>query len=303
MDFRPDFPPSELSRLRARARNAMILLDLNNCDRGYGPTHWQRDRLPSEYRSKVRVIFDGIDTAIWKPRPNLPRIVAGRTFPQGCKLVTYASRGMESMRGFDIFMKMAKRLGERRRDVVFVIAGDDRICYGGDQEATGSNSFKDWVLKQDAYDLSRFVFLGLVPRLELAKLFALSDLHVYLTVPFVLSWSLLNALACGAKVLASDTAPVREVIHHGRTGLLVDFFDIEAMCQTACEVLDSPGDYDHLGSAGVGLIGDRYSLEVCLPVLRSLYHAEVTSGPRSTSERGGSHSTLLRHPCLGHPAE
>jgi glycosyltransferase involved in cell wall biosynthesis len=148
------------------------------------------------------------------------------------------------------------------------------------------------VLARDTYDLSRFVFLGLVPRLELAKLFALSDLHVYLTVPFVLSWSLLDALACGAKVLASNTAPVREVIQHGRTGLLVDFFDIEAMCDVAGDVLDRPDDYRHLASGGVGLIQDCYSLEACLPVLRSLYLEEATKGTGADRRRGSLHLTV-----------
>src|SRR5262249_36065099 len=144
MDFRPDFPCSELSRMRARCRNAMILLDLENCDLGYSPTCWQRERLPVAYRDKVKVIFDGIDTTLWRPQAGGPRRVGALTFPDGVKIVTYATRGMESMRGFDIFMKFAKRLGQRRPDVQFVVAGQDRVCYGGDEAATGEKSFKSW---------------------------------------------------------------------------------------------------------------------------------------------------------------
>jgi len=271
MDFRPDFPAGELDRLRAKARNAMVLLDLENCDRGYCPTHWQRDRFPKTLSDKLRVIFDGVDTRLWRPLPNVPRRLGDKSFPESVRIVTYASRGFESMRGFDIFMKMAKKLYERRSDVLFLVAGEDRVCYGGDENVTGEKSFKEWVLTQDEYDLSRFVFLGRVPPRVLARVFALSDLHVYLTVPFVLSWSLINALACGATVLASDTAPVREVIEHEKNGLLVDFFDIDGLAATANQVLDRPKDFQHLGTAGVERVQDHYSLDVCLPRMLDLY--------------------------------
>jgi len=271
MDFRPDFPTTELDRLRARARNAMILLDLHNCDLGYSPTHWQHHLFPQPFRDKLRVIFDGIDTNVWRPQPGLPRRVAGRIIPDDMRLVTYVSRGLESMRGFDIFMKMAKKLCDRRKDVLFLVVGQDRICYGGDERFTGGKSFKDWVLSQDDYDLSRFLFLGLVPPLVLAQIFALTDLHVYLTVPFVLSWSLMNALACGATVLASSTAPVREVMEHERNGLLVDFFDVDGLAEVANRVLDAPQEFKHLGAAGVETIRSRYSMEVCLPQLLECY--------------------------------
>ena len=271
MDFRPDFPTEELARLRAKARNAMIMLDLENCDIGYCPTSWQRERFPKLFHDKLAVVFDGIDTTLWQPMTDLPRRVGQMSFPENVRIVTYVSRGLESMRGFDIFMKMAKRLCERRRDVVFLVVGEDRVCYGGDVKVTGCKSFKQWVLAQDRYDLSRILFLGSVPAPVLAKIFSLSDLHVYLTVPFVLSWSLVNALACGATVLASATAPVREVIEHGKNGLLVDFFDVDELVETADRVLQDPGKSRQLGSAGVALIRERYSLDVCLPKILQIY--------------------------------
>ena len=161
MDFRPDFPYPAVNSLRARARNANLLLDLEDCDAGYSPTRWQRGLFPAVYRPKIRTIFDGIDTAVWRPLPGAPRQVGGRAIPDGVHVVTYVSRGMESIRGFDIFMKTAKVLCERRKDVVFVVVGEDRICYGGDADFTGNKSFKEWVLARDDYDLSRFVFTGL----------------------------------------------------------------------------------------------------------------------------------------------
>jgi glycosyltransferase involved in cell wall biosynthesis len=285
MDFRPDFPSPAINCLRARARNAHLLLDLENCDAGYSPTRWQQSRFPALYRPKIRTIFDGVDTTVWHPRSIVPRRVADREIPADVRIVTYVSRGMESIRGFDIFLKIAKRLCDLRPDVVFVVVGQDRVCYGGDREVTGQQSFKEWLLSQDAYDLSRIIFTGLLPPLDLAQLFAISDLHIYLTVPFVLSWSLMNALACGTTVLASNTAPVREMIKHEDNGLLVDFFDVDGFAAVAGKVLDAPSAYKPLGQAGAKMIQDRYSLSVCLPQMLALYedalhHYGETTFPR-----------------------
>jgi glycosyltransferase involved in cell wall biosynthesis len=275
MDFRPDFPYPAINRLRARARNAVVLLDLENCDVGYSPTRWQRGLFPAILRDKIRTIFDGIDTNVWRPLTGVPRRIGDRVIPDNARIVTYVSRGMESIRGFDIFMKVAKAIYQRRQDVIFLVVGDDRICYGGDEEFTGKKSFKQWVLERDNYDLSRFVFTGLVPTATLIQLFSLSDLHIYLTVPFVLSWSLLDALACGTTVLASGTPPVREVIEHGKNGLLADFFDVDGMAEQACKVLDAPQDFKHLGRAGIDMIRERYSMDVCLPRMLALYEDAV----------------------------
>jgi glycosyltransferase involved in cell wall biosynthesis len=273
MDFRKEYPPQPMDFLRARARNAMVLLDLDNCDSGYSPTDYQRGLFPKEYEPKLRTIFDGVDTTVWKPMPDLPRVVNGYTVPKGMKVVTYATRGMESMRGFDVFMKAAKKLCDRRRDVIFLIAGQDRVCYGGDERFTGGKSFKEWVFAQDTYDQSRFVFLGLIPPTELAKLFNITDVHVYLTVPFVLSWSLLDALACGATVLASDTAPVREMIQTGVNGVLFDFFNADALAELANQLLDRKDEYRVLGRQGAAIIRERYSIDICLPKMVAMYES------------------------------
>ena len=278
LDFRPEFPPAEIDRLRARARNAGLLLDLDHCDAAYSPTRWQRDRLPEIYHPKVRVIFDGVDTGIWKPGPATPRRAGPYVFPDGLKLITYAARGLEAMRGFDVFVRLAGELCRRRADVRFVVVGADKVHYGGDDKHTGSRSFKDWALKRESYDRSRFAFLGTVPPAVLARLFHLSDLHVYLTAPFVLSWSLFDALACGAVVLASDTPPVREVIADGVNGLLTDFFDVSGMADKAESVLDRPADFRPLSAAGVRLVRERYSFDVCFPQIRDLYEEVANSG-------------------------
>lgn len=273
MDFRRDFPPQQIDFLRARARNATLLLDLDNCDMGYSPTEYQRSRFPREYQGKIRTIFDGVDGNVWKEVPNLPRVINGYQVPEGMKVVTYATRGMESMRGFDIFMKAAQKLADRRKDVIFLIAGQDRVCYGGDERFTGGKTFKEWVFSQGEYDQSRFVFTGLIPPVELAKLFNITDVHVYLTVPFVLSWSLLNAMACGATILGSDTAPVREVIRHGVTGVLFDFFDADALAELTHQLLDRRDEYKVLGQQAAALVREKYSVEVCLPRMVEMFES------------------------------
>jgi glycosyltransferase involved in cell wall biosynthesis len=271
IDFRPDFPPAERTILRHRVQNATVLLRLEDCAAGYTPTAFQHGLLPERYRSKIRVIPDGVDTQVWERGPAFVR-GEGET-----RIVTYASRGLEAMRGFDVFMRTAKRIYEAYPNVVFMVAGSDSIEYGNDLEHIEEPTFKEHVLAQDDYDLDRFRFLGWVPQESLAQLLNLSDLHVYLTVPFVLSWSLLDAMACGCTVLASDTAPVREVIHDGENGLLRDFFDEEALADAAVAVLKDPGAHRHLGEAAGRTIHDRYSLDVVLPRLRSFF-AEVAAG-------------------------
>lgn len=209
------------------------------------------------------MIFDGVDTSVWRRRSNVARRVGGWTIGEDQRIVTYVSRGLEAIRGFDIFMKFAKRLAGLRHDTIFLVVGEDRVAYGGDLRFSEGKSFKQWVLEQDEYDLSRILFLGRLVAGELAELLSLTDLHVYLTAPFVLSWSLFDALACGAVVLASDTPPVREIIRHDENGLLVDFFDVDQMVETARQVLDRPADFRRLGRAGADLIRTQYNLDVC----------------------------------------
>lgn len=285
MTFRADlaWPVEPMKFLRSRCRNAMILLDLQNCQLGYCPTQFQRSRFPEEYSPKLRVIFDGIDREIWNGREEAlrppvdqrqARVLGGVGLPAGARIVTYCSRGFESMRGFDIFMRAARRITEANRDVHVFIAGTDRIAYGGDEQYTGKQSFKQWTLSLadvQGYDEKRVHFLGRVPPSKLAELLAATDLHIYLTVPFVLSWSMLDAMSCGAVVLGSDTAPVREVLRDGHNGLLADFFDPEDFAAKALRVLDDPGAFRPLGRAAESMIVESYSLEVTLPQMMRMY--------------------------------
>ncbi len=275
LDFRPEYPTRELDQLRSRTRNAMIHLDLQTCKQAYAPTEWQASLLPREYEPKIQAIFDGIDREIWSRNPDAPRRLGDREISPDTKIVTYVSRGFESMRGFDVFMKVAKRICDARDDVLFICIGSDRVCYGGDLNRIEEDSYREHVLKQDDYDLSRILFPGRVNPLELVDLFSISDLHIYLTVPFVLSWSMMNALSCGCTVLASDTEPVQEMIRAGENGLLAGFFDVDAFVDQAMAVLDDPEAYRHLGEAGSNMIARDYSLDVCLTQMLEMYERAV----------------------------
>jgi glycosyltransferase involved in cell wall biosynthesis len=186
-------------------------------------------------------------------------------------VVTFVSRGLESIRGFDLFMRTAEGIARARPEVVFVVVGGEEIHYGWDKLHTGAPSFKQWVLSRGSYDLSRYLFLGRILPEQLAEILRISDLHIYLTAPFVLSWSLLNAMASGCVVLGSDVPPVREVIRPGENGLVEPLFDVERLTETALKVLDDPAAFAPLGRAACRTIQEAYSLEVCIPPLKDFF--------------------------------
>jgi glycosyltransferase involved in cell wall biosynthesis len=277
ISFRIDLPPAEPAQFFPRSINAPVLASLVAADAGYSPTHWQRESFPERYRRKIEVHFDGIDTQTYRPREVAPdraaQLLGNRSLPSGTKIVTFVARGLESMRGFDIFMRVAQRIAQQRSDVLFVVVGSEETYYGWDKLHTGQPSFKQWVLSRGNYDLSRFVFLPHVLPENLAEILCLSDLHVYLSVPFVLSWSLLNAMACARVVLASDVSSVREFVDPGRTGLIEPLFDVDRLCDSALRVLRDPDEYRPLGQAARELIETRYSLDVAVPELRDYFES------------------------------
>jgi glycosyltransferase involved in cell wall biosynthesis len=279
MDFRPDTAISERKLLRSRVRNAMILLDLENCDVGYTPTAFQHSVFPRTHQPKIDVIFDGVETQVFRRQRDVPRKFKGRVISPDTRIVTYCSRGFEKMRGFDMFMKAAKIIYQRMPNVLFLVAGSDRICYGGDQEQIGeAGSFRHWVLTQDNYDLSKFLFLGWLAREELVRMISVGDAHIYLTVPFVLSWSMMNAMSCGACVIGSDTAPVREMITPGHNGFLANFFDAEEIAAKTLAVLRDPPAYEPIRQNAAGFIEQSYSLDIVLPRMVKLYEATIRAG-------------------------
>jgi glycosyltransferase involved in cell wall biosynthesis len=283
--YRPDVPVTEMELLRLKARNAMLLLDLENCDQGWTPTYYQRAIFPPALHPKIEVIFDGIPTELYYRRANPNRQIGERQYvgPQ-FRVVTYVARGFEMMRGFDIFMKAAKRIYEQFPNVIFVVVGTDKVHYGGDMQYFREKSFRHHVMAQDKYDLSKFRFTGYVAESTLADILSISDLHIYLTAPFIASWSMVDAMACEAVVLASDQNCTREYITPGENGLLCDFFDVEGIARQAVEVLKDPAAYRPLGQAARRTVEEKYSLKVAMPRIKDLFE-RVAARRREPSVR------------------
>ncbi len=276
--LREDFPPTEEHRLFNATYHAFTYLHLHACDACYTPTAFQRGTAPAALRDKIRVVFDGVDTELNHPQSiDRPCEFLGTDLPAGTKVVTYCSRGLEAIRGFDIFMQVARRICEARDDVVFLVAGEERTYYGHELAHIGRQSFRQHVLAEDDYDLSRIRFLGRIPPRDLARMLQLSDLHVYLTVPYVLSWSLVQAMSTGCTILASATAPVQEVIEDGVHGILCDFRDVDALAARAIEVLDDPGAHRYLGEAARRRVLEEYDKRVSVPRLAG-YFTDVAAG-------------------------
>jgi glycosyltransferase involved in cell wall biosynthesis len=274
--YRPELEVTEIGLLRAKIRNAIILLDLDNCDQGWTPTHYQRALFPPEFHSKIEVLFDGIPTDRFHRRVVPDRLVAeAGPIPPDDRIVTYVTRGFELMRGFDIFMKVAKRVYQQYPNVTFIVAGGDRVHYGPDKQLITHETFREHVLASDEYDLSKFRFI----RNNSPELLSISDAHIYLTVPFITSWSMVEAMACGAVVVASDQPGVREYITDGENGLLCDFFDVEGIAARVIEVLNDPAMLRPIGGAAARTVAERYSLEITLPKIKDFFETVAKRPP------------------------
>ena len=268
----------ETTRAALRLKNAHNLLSMELADAGLSPTHWQRSTHPEWFRDRIEVIHDGIDTTMVRPGPagdplilTVPAdaacgIEAGQVnLAQGEELVTFINRNLEPYRGYHVFMRALPELLRRRPKARVVIVGGNEVSYGAHPEAgTWKQKFLDEVRAD--LDLSRVHFVGKVPYRSFLELMRRTTVHVYLTYPFVLSWSLLEAMACQAAIVASDTAPVREVIVDGETGRLVDFFAKDALVDRICELAEDAGLRERLGRQARELVIDRYDLRSrCLP--------------------------------------
>lgn len=264
-DFDPSEPLTADDEARIRIKNAPILIDLYSCDRGLAPTSWQRQQFPLEYHSKIKVHHDGVDTQFFQPQPGaklfLPRINLDlREVPE---IVTYVARGMEPYRGFPQLIETVALLQKRRPQCHVVIVGENRVAYG--RTLPDGKTYKDVMLEKVPLDLNRVHFTGLLPYPEYLQVLQASSAHLYLTRPFVLSWSMLEALSVGCLVVGSNTAPVTEMIQDGVNGLLVDFFDTQAICDRIEYALDNPTQMVSIRHQARETILERYDLAQLLP--------------------------------------
>jgi len=246
-NFDTEFPLDINGAARIRSRNALHLLNLENCDQAITPTHWQHSLHPAAYRDKIQVIHEGIDTAALGPDPQASlQLPNGAVLHAGMPIVTYVARNLEPYRGFHRFMRALPLLLKQHPTCQVVIVGGDGVSYGSqpkDAPNWRSKLLAEQFPAEQPLDLNRVHFLGKVPYATYKKVLQVSAAHVYLTYPFVLSWSLLEAMASGCLIIGSDTAPVREVIQHGYNGLLVDFFDSAKLSETLITALNNKSGF------------------------------------------------------------
>ncbi|SEO50517.1 Glycosyltransferase involved in cell wall bisynthesis [Duganella sp. CF517] len=269
--FDPEFSrPDAAAVQRLRLRNTHLLHAMSAADGALSPTLFQRDRHPDWFRRRISVIHDGIDTARFRPdaRAWVQLRSAGLTLRAGDEVVVFVARHLEPYRGYHVFMRALPELLERRPNAQVVIVGGDGVSYGARPPAgqRWKQIFRDEV--GDRIDAGRVHFVGKVPHAVLTQLMQVAAVYTYLTYPFVLSWSLMEAMSCGCLIVASDTAPVREMIEHGRNGLLVDFFDHAALAATVADTLARRDSLRGLRAAARQTVVERYDLATrCLPAL------------------------------------
>lgn len=266
--FDPEFQAADFDQVMiAQSRAAHLAQSLVHADRGVSPTNWQASTHPPLLRQHLEVIFDGIDCDRLTPNPKacfaLPN---GQEIKCGDEVLTFVSRNLEPYRGYHIFMRALPEILAARPRAQVVIVGGDGVSYGPPPKDGGT--WKDIFLNEvkDRLDLARVHFTGRVPYHRLVDLLHVSRVHAYLTYPFVLSWSMVETLAAGTLVVASDTQPVAEMIKDGVNGRLVDFFDVKGWSVTLTDALARPEAYLQMRETARVMARERYDLRsVCLP--------------------------------------
>jgi glycosyltransferase involved in cell wall biosynthesis len=264
-------------------KNAATLLALNDSDVGVSPTAWQRSTYPQEFHNKIHIIHEGVDTDIAKPAPSASfRLPSGHELRRSDEVVTFVARNLEPLRGYHVFMRALPRiLAERERAEILVIGGDG-TSYG--RLPPAGRTWKSIFLEEvvDQIDRARVHFTGQLPYRDYLRALQISSAHVYFTYPFVLSWSLVEAMSAGCLVIGSDTAPVREAID-GSNGILVPFFDTNALAEAVIDALARPRQFHGLRAQARRTVLNRYDLErLCLPAMLSFIR---TNDARKLSTR------------------
>ncbi|NYE30616.1 glycosyltransferase involved in cell wall biosynthesis [Rhodanobacter sp. K2T2] len=265
LSFDPEFQLEAVDSYRVRTDNMAQLVSLIDADASICPTHWQRSRYPTLLRDRMTVVHDGVDPTVVKPDPSATvRLSDGLVLDRSRPVITYVSRNLEPYRGFHVFMRALPEILRRLPTAHVLIVGGDEVSYG--RKLAGGMTYRELMLTQlgAQIDAQRVHFLGRIPYAQYLRVLQVSRVHVYLTYPFVLSWSVLDAMATGAVVIGSDTAPVREVIDDQVNGLLVDFFSHAALAEKVCQASLKFDQFLELRERSAATIRDNFNLASCI---------------------------------------
>jgi len=280
-DFDPEYPLRFDDRLRIRAKNATNLIGLEAADWGLTATHWQQSLYPQWARRRISVLHEGVDTAVVSPDPKASfRLPDGTRLTAGAKVVTYVARNLEPYRGIHSFIRALPKLLAGDAETVVVVVGGSEVSYG--RAPPPGDTYLSQLMREVTVDWRRVWFLGQLPYEEYLSLLRVSAAHVYLTYPFVLSWSMLEAMSAGCLVIGSDTPPVREVIEHGSNGFLVDFFSPEELADRLLWVLERPERAKAQRRRARQTIVDRYDFDTRIrPRFLELIESLILSADRA----------------------
>jgi glycosyltransferase involved in cell wall biosynthesis len=273
--FDPEFPArDEGDACRLRLKNLNNLLHFEIADAGISPTNWQASTFPEPMRSKITVVHDGINTETVAPNPDVRVTLNGDlTLSRKDEVITFVNRNLEPYRGYHTFMRALPEILRLRPKARVLIVGGNEVSYGAKpvEAQHGGRTWREIFANEvrpqiSDSDWARVHFLGNIAYQHFIPLLQLSTVHVYLTYPFVLSWSLLEAMSVGAAIVASDTQPLHEAIQHGHTGRLVNFFDHQALAAEVSALLDDAAERQRLGANARALVKANFDLHgVCLP--------------------------------------
>jgi len=272
LGFDPEFPDDGLDgKVNLRVNNVTTLLALAECDRGVSPTRWQRSTYPIPWQHKIDVIHEGVDIDLVKPnRRAVFTLPSGQSLTKKDEVITYSARNLEPVRGYHMFMRALPQIMEKRPHAHALIIGGDGTSYG--LRPPAGTTWKSIYLKEVAerIDMNRVHFVGRLPYPQYLSALQISSAHVYLTYPFVLSWSLLEAMGAGCAIVASDTPPVREVID-GENGLLVPFFELQTIADQLIELLANPRRFGAMRERARQSVVEKYDAErICVPQMMTL---------------------------------
>lgn len=267
-DYTPGMRSEEYTpddEARVRIKNACNLYNLEGCDWGITPTHWQLIQNPPLFHQKISVLHDGVDTRRVTPGDGNDSItINGVTLTAKDEVVTHIARNFEPYRGFPTVMRAIKEIQKRRPNCHVVCVGADGVSYG--KTPPNGKTYRRMMLEETQPDMNRLHFLGYLPYDEMVKVMRISSAHIYLSVPFVLSWSMLESMAAGCLLIGSNTPPVMEVIEHGRNGLIVDFFSHLEIADSVDKIFSHTDRMQEIRTAARQTILDRYDLEKLLPM-------------------------------------